>query len=387
MKRSENRILTSHSGGLHMAEWGPKVAGAAPLEQKEVKKRVGVLVQKQMDIGIDIVNNGDLGWRWSPLNAATVMTGIEMAPVKPGDDRLFFRSLPDEDMERYSEYYRNHGLIDITAIRDHTDRMMGSIPPVRQVCTGPISPLSTEALQWDIRTLKEAVGARSVADIFMCAIAPGWMYRCLWNDYYRTDEEFIFAIAEGLKPSYKAIVDAGFVLQVDDPNIVDCWTWERFTNLEDYRKYIDMRIEALNNALQGLPEEQIRVHVCWGSWCGPHSIALPLKDAIDRVYRVRAQCLSIEAAKANHTHEWKVFKDFKLPEGKIVMPGVVDHTSPVIEHPEVIADRLINYANVVGKQNVIAGTDCGFRLDAEVNWAKYEAMVQGARLASQALWK
>jgi 5-methyltetrahydropteroyltriglutamate--homocysteine methyltransferase len=370
-----------------LAEWGPKTMGAPSPNREELERRVNAIVKKQAEVGIDIVNNGELTGTVSFLDAVGRMNGVEMVPVKPADDKVFLRGIPDQDMERFPEYYRHNRFVRGSGTHDDLDDgLRGSLPPFRQVCTGPLSAKSTAPLESDIRTLQQAVKGKNVTDAFMCAISPGWLYRCLWNDYYRTDEEFVFAMADALKPSYKAIIDAGLVLQIDDPNIVDCWTWERFSSLDEYHRYIDVRIEALNSALKGLPEERIRVHVCWGSWSGPHTGGLPLKDAIDRIYRVHVGILNIEGAKANHSHEWKVFKDFKLPEGKVLMPGVVDHTSAVVEHPEVIADRLINYANVVGKENVIAGTDCGFRLDPDVNWAKYESMVAGARLASKALW-
>jgi 5-methyltetrahydropteroyltriglutamate--homocysteine methyltransferase len=194
------------------------------------------------------------------------------------------------------------------------------------------------------------------------------------------------AMGEAMKPYYKAVVDAGLVLQIDAPDIVDNWVLDRWDDVKAYRRNLETRLEALSNALEGIPEDRVRVHLCWGSWHGPHSVELPLEEVLDLVYTIPAQCYSIEAAKPNHTHEWRAFQTHPLPDGKIVMPGVIDHTTPVIEHPQVIADRIVAYANVVGRENVIAGTDCGMRIDSRVEWTKLERMVEGARLASEALF-
>lgn len=384
MKRSTDRILTSHTGSLYE----PPAEGADVLDgadlahpsqagggaREEVRRRVEAVVRKQVDVGLDVINNGDISVGMQILDLQRVIGGTEWVPLKE-DESTPVRSLPDLDMETYHEYYGEHPILGKTAP-----------PPVKLACTGPLTTQGEENVAWDIATLKEAVADQDVEETFMDFISPGWVTRFLFNQHYATDEEFHFALAAALKPHYKAIVDAGFILQIDAPDIVDTWSWERWTDVTAYRKQAEMQIEAINSALQGLPEDRVRLHFCWGSWHGPHSVALPLEEVLDLIYRVPAQCISLEAAKPNHTHEWRAFKDHPLPDGKILMPGVIDHTTPVIEHPQVIADRLVTYANIVGRENVIAGTDCGMRIDSRVEWAKLAAMVTGAELATRELF-
>jgi 5-methyltetrahydropteroyltriglutamate--homocysteine methyltransferase len=254
--------------------------------------------------------------------------------------------------------------------------------------TGPVAYVGQNALQADIANLKAATAASGVAEVFMTSVAPGSFGR-RQNRYYKTDEEFIFAVAEAMREEYRAIVEAGFVLQLDDPGLPD--SWDMFNpepSLQDYKRYAAVTIESLNNALKGIPEDRVRYHICWGSWHGPHTTDLPLKDIVDVLLTVRAGCYSVEAGNVRHEHEWKVWRDVKLPEGKLLMPGVVSHATNVVEHPEVVADRIVRYANVVGRENVIAGTDCGLggRIHTELAWAKLRSLVEGARLASQELW-
>jgi 5-methyltetrahydropteroyltriglutamate--homocysteine methyltransferase len=275
-------------------------------------------------------------------------------------------------MEVFAEYYARHPFpIDLGTY----------------VCTGPLGAKRLETLEWDLATLKEAADGKDAEELFMCFISPGWLQEFIWNDHYGSEEGFVLALGEAAKPYYRAIVEAGMVLQIDAPDIVDNWSWDRWTDVKAYRKNLEVRLEAIMNAISGLPEDRVRLHFCWGSWHGPHSIALPLEKVLDLVYRVPAQCYSVEAAKPNHTHEWRAFEEFPLPDGKIVMPGVIDHTTPIIEHPRVIADRIVAYAKVVGKENVIAGTDCGMRIDSRVEWTKLERMVQGAELATKELFE
>ena len=215
------------------------------------------------------------------------------------------------------------------------------------------------------------------------------------NQYYATEEEYVFAIAEALKTEYRAIVDAGFILQIDDPGLGE--TWDMMIPappLEEYRRMQARNIDALNHALAGIPEERVRYHLCWGSWQGPHVHDLGLRDIVDLLLRVKAQAYSVEAATPRHAYEWRVWEDVKLPEGKVLIPGVIAHTTAVVEHPETVAERIMNFARVVGRERVIAGADCGFaqgamyqRQHPTVMWAKFEALVQGARLASERLWR
>ena len=223
----------------------------------------------------------------------------------------------------------------------------------------------------------------------MPAIAPGTLEHWMKNEYYPTDEAYLFAIADAMHEEYKAIVEAGFILQIDDPDLADAWQMHPEMSVADYQKYQDMRIAALNHGLRDLPLDRIRFHMCWGSYHGPHKYDIPLKDIVDLILQVRAGAYSIEASNPCHDHEWRVWSDIKFPDGKIFIPGVVGHYSDFIEHPQAIADRLVRYAKIMGRENVIAGTDCGIGSRVghpQVGWAKFQAMAEGARIATQELW-
>jgi 5-methyltetrahydropteroyltriglutamate--homocysteine methyltransferase len=281
----------------------------------------------------------------------------------------------------FGEYYREYLPV----------AMPPSAPPT--VCTGPIAYKGEALLKKDLENFKIALRAVGVEEAFVPAIAPGMVGR-EQNKYYPTEEAYRFALADALRTEYKTIVDAGFVLQIDDPGLGE--TWDMITPapaLEDYRTMQAINIEALNHALAGIPEDRVRYHLCWGSWQGPHEGDLALKDVVDLMLKVKAQAYSVEAATPRHAWEWRVWRDVKLPEGKILIPGVIAHTTAVVEHPETVAERLMNFASVVGRERVIAGADCGFaqgalyqRQHPTVMWAKFRAMVQGAQLASKRLW-
>jgi 5-methyltetrahydropteroyltriglutamate--homocysteine methyltransferase len=265
-------------------------------------------------------------------------------------------------------------------------------PPT--VCQGPIAYKGQALLERDLATFTAALRGVDVAEAFVPAIAPAMVGRGQ-NRYYKTEDDYIVAIAEALRTEYRAIVDAGFILQIDDPGLGE--TWDMLIPappLEDYRKLQARNIDALNHALAGIPEDRVRYHLCWGSWQGPHLHDLALRDVVDLVLRVRAQAYSIEAATPRHSYEWRVWEDVKLPEGKVLIPGVIAHTTAVVEHPETIAERLMTYARLVGREHVMAGADCGFaqgalfqRQHPSVMWAKFEALAEGARLASARLWR
>ena len=228
-------------------------------------------------------------------------------------------------------------------------------------------------------------------ETFFCVIAPGWLDHFIYNEYYKTDEEFIFALADALREEYLAIVDAGFILQIDDPGLVDWWDMLKpALSVDDYRdRFARLRIDAINHALKGIPEDRVRYHLCWGIWHGPHTHDLPFEHIVGLMLQVKAQCYSFEAANVRHEHEWKLWNDVKLPDGKMLLPGVVSHSTNLVEHPELVAERIMRFAGAVGRENVIAGTDCGLggRVHAEIAWAKLGALVEGARLASKALWR
>jgi 5-methyltetrahydropteroyltriglutamate--homocysteine methyltransferase len=253
-------------------------------------------------------------------------------------------------------------------------------------CTGPVSYVGQALLQTDIDNFKAALAGARVVEAFMPALAPSYGGE---NRYYKTQDEFDEAVARAMNVEYRAIVGAGFVLQIDDPGLPSFW--DRYIpaiSIEEYRKQAARRVELVNLALEGVPEDRVRYHICWGSWHGPHVTDIPLEDVVDLMLDVKAQMYSIEAANARHEHEWRVWRDVKLPDGKLLMPGVVSHATNVIEHPRLVADRIERYAELVGRENVVAGTDCGLggRVHPQICWAKLEALSEGAAIASKELW-
>ena len=369
MKRSEGRILTSHSGSVFPPPRDDHSIGGRPDGKPAVAEAVREIVAKQVEVGLDVINNGDVNAGMGIMTFPRMFEGLEQ---RHGEGFKNYKGIPDEDMETYAEYYSAHPFI--------------PFDPGQCYCTGPIRPKGLDLLQWDLDNLKQAAEGEDVEELFYCVISPGWLRRWVVDEHYGSEEEMAHAMGGALKPYFKAVVDAGLILQIDSPDIVDEWSWDRWTDLAAYRVNLEARLDTLRNAVRGLPEDRIRLHFCWGSWHGPHSVALPLEDVLDLVYTFPAECYSIEAAKANHSHEWRAFERHPLPDGKIVMPGVIDHTSAIIEHPQVIADRIVAYAKVVGKENVIAGTDCGMRIDSRLEWTKLERMVLGAKLATNELF-
>jgi 5-methyltetrahydropteroyltriglutamate--homocysteine methyltransferase len=286
------------------------------------------------------------------------------------------------DWQKFGEFYQDP---------ESSGSLMGSAarrPVGRPACTGPIKYTGHAALAADIANLKKALAASGAEEGFMCSIGPGSFARGV-ELYYKTEEEFLFAAADAMRDEYKAIVDAGIVLQIDDPSLPDNWDMiNPEPPLREFKKFEQVRMEALNHALRGLPADRIRFHICWGSWHGPHSTDIPLADIVDLVLSVNAGAYSVEAGNVRHEHEWRVWKDVKLPDGKLLIPGVVSHATNIVEHPQVVADRIVRYARLVGRENVIAGTDCGLggRIHPQIAWAKLEALAEGAKLASGELW-
>ena len=251
---------------------------------------------------------------------------------------------------------------------------------------------AVRTLHRDLSNLTTAVELAGVKEAFVTSIAVGSleMFCRGQNRYYPSAEKFLEAIASALRLEYRAIVDAGFVLQLDDPGLPDTWDMlEPQPSIQDYKRYAMLRVDALNHALEGIPEGRVRYHICWGSWHGPHTTDIPLRDIVDVMLRVKAQAYSVEAGNVRHEHEYKLWREVRLPDGKILIPGVVSHATNVVEHPELVADRILNYANAVGRENVIAGTDCGLggRVHPEIAWAKLKALGEGARRASTTLWR
>jgi 5-methyltetrahydropteroyltriglutamate--homocysteine methyltransferase len=379
MKRSTDRILTTHTGSLPrpadlLRAISLREAGTADSAaiRAHVKSAVADVVRKQLETGVDIVNDGEMG---KPSYATYVkdrLTGYG------GETTL----LPIRDLAEFPEF----------AERFMRDGVIETLK--RPACTGPVTYRDTEALQRDIDNLKAAVAARHPAEAFLSAASPGVITIFLGNHHYKSHEEYIGALAEAMKAEYNAIHQAGFILQVDCPDLA-MGRHIQFPDatLAEFRKTIELHVEALNHALAGIPPESVRLHLCWGNYEGPHHLDVPLRDIIDIVFKANAAGISYEASNPRHEHEWAVFKDVKLPDSKILIPGVIDSTNNFIEHPELVAQRIGNIARLVGKENVIAGSDCGFAtvagytpVEPKITWAKFAAMAEGARLATNELW-
>jgi 5-methyltetrahydropteroyltriglutamate--homocysteine methyltransferase len=397
MKTSAHRILTTHVGSLPRPEsikalLRARLRGQTIAEAElaaRVAEAVSEVVRQQAAVGLDVISDGEMGKVSFLGYAEERLTGFE--PLPAGDPNVPASNVGGawarrvdtrREWRAFLEYYE-----------EYLPRAMPPAAPP-SVCRGPISYRGQAPLQRDLANFKAALHGVHVEEAFVPAIAPAMVGRGQ-NQYYAGEEEYVFAIAEALKTEYKAIVDAGFILQIDDPGLGE--TWDMLIPappLEDYRRTQARNIEALNHALAGIPEERVRYHLCWGSWQGPHVHDLGLRDIVGLLLRVKAQAYSVEAANPRHAYEWRVWEDVKLPDGKVLIPGVIAHTTAVVEHPETIAERLMNFARVVGRERVIAGADCGFaqgalyqRQHPTVMWAKFEALVQGARLASERLWR
>jgi 5-methyltetrahydropteroyltriglutamate--homocysteine methyltransferase len=407
MKRSTDRIITTHSGSLsrppdllalnRARAQGEKVDEAG--YEQCLSAAIAQVVRRQRDAGIDVPDDGefpkpmaaqfDYGAWWNYAFARLEgFVPAESVPEskhkKSGVAELALTSFGNRrDWQKFSEFYQDP---------ESTSTLLGSAvrrSRRRPVCTGPLKYIGQAAIAADIAKLKAAMAAAGVDEGFMCSISPGSFARGE-NLHYHTGEEFVFAAADAMREEYKAIVDTGIVLQIDDPSLPDNWDMiDPEPPLNEFKKFERARLEALNHALRGLPADRIRYHICWGSWHGPHTTDIPLRDIIDLVLAVNAGAYSVEAANARHEHEWRVWQDVKLPDGKLLIPGVVSHATNIVEHPQVVADRIVRYAKVVGRENVIAGTDCGFggRIHPQIAWAKLEALGQGAKLASHELWR
>jgi 5-methyltetrahydropteroyltriglutamate--homocysteine methyltransferase len=389
MKRSTDRILTTHAGRLYgMPEY---TAASQKLMRGEstdydavlplVRESIDDVLKRQRDAGIDIVSDGELGKVGFGLAYyGKRLTGLATRPLQEGEAATM-SSATGERIE-FAEFY--------SELRFGGARAAGA-PRERVVCNAPITYIGQELVKGDVETFKSALAAQGLQaeDSFMCVLAPGWLEHFFYNEYYPDDESYLFALADAINVEYRAIVDAGFILQLDDPGLPD--TYDMIVpnpSIEDYRTFAQVRVDAMNRALEGIPEDRVRYHICWGSWHGPHTHDLPLKHVVDLMLQVKAQAYSVEAANPRHEHEWKIWRDVKLPDGKILIPGVVSHASNVVEHPELVADRIVQYAELVGKENVIAGTDCGMgnRVHHQIGWAKLKALSEGAALASKQLW-
>ena len=381
MHYTTDRILVTHAGSLPrspdlramvVAKSGGQDYDAAALDRR-LKEAVAETVRMQIDSGIDIVNDGEL----SKFNFTDYVRGrIAGYEERPNSGRRRL-SIIARDEKKFAGYFAAN------------TRAQALGPPTMPVCVAPLRYVGQAELQKDLDNFKAALEGVSPAGAYLPANTPGTIEHWIANEYYKSDEEFVFAIAETMNEEYRAIVDAGFLLQIDDPDLPDGWNCIPDITLPDYRKYAEMRVAALNHALRGIPREKVRLHVCWGSFHGPHHDDISLKDIIDLIFRVNAGSYSIEASNPCHEHEWRIFEEVKLPEGATLIPGVVGHCTDFIEHPDLVAERLVRYARLVGRENVLAGTDCGLGSRVghpSICWAKFEAMAEGARRATKILW-
>jgi 5-methyltetrahydropteroyltriglutamate--homocysteine methyltransferase len=380
-----DRILTTHAGSLvrppRLVPYLSAILSGAPHDEaaygRALAESVNEVVTKQAAIGIDILNDGEFGKTHWYRYVIDRFAGIESRPAGPNQSYFV-----GKDRERFAEFYAEYDK-DIPRAR------------LEWAVTGPLSYRGRAALQRDIQNLKASLATVPGRQGFLPVVAPASLFPELKNEFYPGDEAFVHAIAEALREEYRLITDAGLIVQIDD-----AWLPAMYERMvppgtpEDFRRWASMCIEALNHALRGIPKDRTRYHICWGSWNGPHTADLPLREFVDLLLRIEVGGYSVEGANPRHEHEWRVWETVKLPEGRTLIPGVVSHATNIVEHPELVAERLVRLAHLVGRDNLIAGTDCGFaqgalyrRVHPSIMWAKLESMVEGARLASDALWK
>ncbi|HWC31374.1 MAG TPA: cobalamin-independent methionine synthase II family protein [Dehalococcoidia bacterium] len=393
MKRSSERILTTHAGALPRPDQLiAAMGGGAGVEAindraaglDEILRRVvPEVVGRQVEIGVDVVNDGEYGKpSWTGYSHQR-LGGFE---ARPRTAPPIFQT--SYDMRSFADYYGE--AVRRASLWYRSDTEMGPPgAPLEFVCTGPISYTGGDLVGRDIANLTAALARTPAVEGFLPVAAPASVEVGLVNEHYASEEEFVFALAGAMAEEYRAITDAGLVVQIDDAWIPALW--DRMlpdVDFAEYMKYCELRVEALNHALRGIPAAQVRYHICWGSWHGPHVSDIPMRDLIDLMLKVNADAYVFEAANVRHEHEYHLWETVKLPEGKSVIPGVVSHATNVVEHPELVAERIMRYAERVGRENVMAGTDCGLggRVHPQVAWAKLGALVEGARLASSRLW-
>ena len=387
MLHSTERILVTHTGSLPrprelieamLAENEGRALDPADYEERLLRS-VHDIVRRQMDLGVDIVDDGELSKRGFAVYAHQRLDGLTATGrvrVSPWDN--------SRESQAFPEFYAA------------TRPVAGKPNPsnMQMACTGPITYRAQDRLTQDLANLRAAVDEAGPVEAFVPAISPCDVAGNIENQYYKTDEEFLFAIADAQRVEYQAIVDAGFLLQIDDPRLINYYVKNPGLDVAQCRAWAEGQIEAINHALRGIPEDRVRYHTCYGINMGPRVHDMEMKDYIDIVLKIRAGAFSFEASNPRHEHEWRIWEDVKLPEGKLVIPGVITQSSVLVEHPELIAQRLERFAGLVGRENVIAGSDCGFGTQAmevpeihpDIVWAKFQAMSEGARLASERLW-
>jgi 5-methyltetrahydropteroyltriglutamate--homocysteine methyltransferase len=389
MKHSTDRILTTHVGSLIRPDdlrelIRAKQSGKGYDEQayqRCLRDSVADVVRQQADVGVDVVSDGEFGkgisWSQYVLDR---LSGFERRPLAPGTQNPFMRGA---DRAKFTEFYAE------------LDAKDGVATTLQAVCTGPISYTGQAELQRDIANFKAALAKVKVEEGFLPVAAPASVIPDRLNEYYKTDDECLQAVAAAMRTEYQAIIDAGLIVQLDDARTAT--TYDRMVppaSKDEYLKWVARHVDILNHALDGLPPDKIRYHVCWGSWPGPHVTDIPLKEIVDLILKLKVGAFVLEGANPRHEHEWRVWEDVRLPEGVVLIPGVISHATNVVEHPELVAERIVRLAKLVGRENVIAGTDCGFaqspfyrRVHPSIMWAKLEAMAEGAKIASKELWR
>jgi 5-methyltetrahydropteroyltriglutamate--homocysteine methyltransferase len=387
MKRSTARILTTHVGSLirppALIEFLRAQQERKPVDEGAfaacLRSSVAEVVRQQGEAGIDVVSDGEFGKTisWSQY-ALERLSGFERRPIKAGANP-FARGA---DRTRFAEFYAELDARDAPATQSEA------------ACIGPIAYTGQAALQRDIDNLNAALAKSPAVEAFLPVAAPASVIPDRKNEYYASEDDCLQAIAEAMRSEYRMIVDAGFLVQLDDARTAV--TYDRMVppaSFADYRDWVARYVEVVNHALEGIPEDRVRYHVCWGSWPGPHTTDVPLRDIVDLILKMRVGAYVIEGANPRHEHEWKVWQDVKLPAGKVLIPGVISHATNIVEHPELVCERIARLAKLVGRENIIAGTDCGFaqspmyrRVHPSIMWAKLEALAAGAQLASMELW-
>jgi 5-methyltetrahydropteroyltriglutamate--homocysteine methyltransferase len=393
MKRSTAGILTTHCGSLPRprellaplhAKDGGDAYDADDLARR-VRGSVIEVVRKQADLGIDVVDDGEHSKSSFAHYARARIGGLERRNEPPR-----YLGTPTRDALAFPGVYEEMRVM-FNARAEKIGKPRGMLA---MVCCGPIKYIGQKELKADIENLKKAIDGLDVAEAFITAISPTNLEMYLPNEYYRSDEDYLVALAEAINEEYRAIVDAGFLLQIDDPRLITYYNRTPGISLEDNRKFMALRVEIVNHALRGIPEDRVRFHTCYSVNVGPRIHDLELKHYVDLMLKIKAQAYSIEASNPRHEHEWKVWEEVKLPEGKVLIPGVVSHCVYQVEHPELVAQRIERFAGVVGRENVIAANDCGFataaagdEVHADVAWAKLKSLVEGAEIASGRLWQ
>jgi 5-methyltetrahydropteroyltriglutamate--homocysteine methyltransferase len=380
VKHSTDRILTTHAGSLprpadllELMKTGDPTARAA-----RVRRAVAEVVDQQLATGLDVIDDGEMSKPSFVTYVQERLAGFEVIGDPAG-----FPWAGSREVLAFPEFYE-------ASLREGANAARRA---PRLACTGPVAYTGHDAVRADIENLKSAVHGRTVADVFIPAIAPSNIEGRWPNRHYKTDEDYLFAIADAMREEYRAIVDAGFLVQIDDPRLVTYYIMQPGASIADCRRWAELRVEALNHALRDIPRERVRFHTCYSINMGPRVHDMQLRDIIDVILKVRAGAYSFEAANPRHEHEWRVWQDVKLPDGAVLIPGVITQSTVLVEHPELVAERIVRFASVVGREHVVAGADCGFasfagstEIHPTVAWAKLEALVEGARLATRQLW-